>query len=84
MKHRLEISDRIIIIPLGIIAQSLKIILLRGADKGKISIIAVWRRKLESRLADMFAALGFDEAIERIIRVVADGIDLLIGVGNLF
>src|SRR4051812_46006107 len=77
MNHFVEIAYRVVIIMLGIIAQSLKITLLRGADKRKIPIITVPRREGESRLADMFPPCGVGQPVERIVSVMAGRVDLL-------
>jgi|HubBroStandDraft_6_1064221.scaffolds.fasta_scaffold1649310_1 hypothetical protein len=80
MCHRLEISGGIVSVQLGIIAQGLKVALLRRADKGIVAVIAVRRRKREGGLADVLAAGRLDQPVERIVDMVGGGIDLLIGV----
>ena len=38
----------------------------------------VWRIEVERRLADVLAACGFDQAVDGVVGVVADRLDLLV------
>ncbi len=79
MCHRSQIADRIEVVTFDEIAQGMEIIQLVGAGERIVSI-ALARRQCESRLTNMFAPLGLDQSVERIIGIVADRIDLLVGI----
>ena len=47
-------------------------------DEGIVAVVAVGRIELERRLADVLAPARFDQAIERVVGVAADRLDLLV------
>ncbi len=75
-----EVADRIVGIDLGIVPQRLQIVRLAGAGGWIITIVAVARRKREAGLSAVLAALCRGQPIQRIVNIVANGIDLLIGI----
>jgi hypothetical protein len=60
--------------------QRLKVGQLGGADEGIIPIICVRRRELKRGLREMLATVSLDQPIERVVSVIADGIDPLAAV----
>ena len=49
-------------------------------DERVVAVVRVGRRELERRLADVLAAARLDEAVEGVVGVAADRLDLLVAV----
>jgi hypothetical protein len=64
VSERKQVSDRIVGVGFGEVAQRLKISELRGTGKGVVAAVAVLRFT-EARLRRMLAALALDQAVER-------------------